>query len=83
MRFRNRHLLAIDVVLLLLTPVVAYAIRLEGFAWPAADVTIATAYVASSVPLKVGLLLALGCYRRLWRQASIADSQTALSPSVR
>ncbi|HEU4642627.1 MAG TPA: nucleoside-diphosphate sugar epimerase/dehydratase [Gemmatimonadaceae bacterium] len=71
---RNRHLLALDALLLPLTPLVAYLIRFDGFDWGARGVHDALRYAALSVPLKLAIYFADGLYRRLWRFTDSTDA---------
>src|SRR5256885_417925 len=70
---RNRYLLLCGLLLLAAAPLVAYAIRFEGFAWVAADGYPAFVYTGLSLALKLGIFLPFGLCSRLWRQASIPD----------
>jgi FlaA1/EpsC-like NDP-sugar epimerase len=75
---RNRHLLMLDALLLGLCILVAYVVRFEGFDWGSANLHTALAYAAVSVPLKLGVLLYVGLYRRLWRFAGVAELEHIL-----
>ena len=84
---RNRHLFMLDAVLLGLCTLVAYVVRFEGFDWGSGYLYTALAYIAVSVPLKLGVLLYVGLYRRLWRFAGVAELEyilvaTAISASI-
>ena len=84
---RNRHLFMLDAVLLGLCTLVAYVVRFEGFQWGSLHLYTALAYIAVSVPLKLGVLLYVGLYRRLWRFAGVAELEhilvaTAISASI-
>jgi FlaA1/EpsC-like NDP-sugar epimerase len=84
---RNRHLFMLDAGLLGLCTLVAYLVRFEGFDWGAAHLQTALVYIAVSVPLKLGVLLYVGLYRRLWRFAGVAELEhilvaTAISASI-
>src|SRR5688572_4998776 len=70
---RNRHLFMLDAVLLGLCTLVAFVVRFEGFGWGQAYLYTALAYIAVSVPLKLGVLHYVGLYRRLWRFAGVAE----------
>jgi FlaA1/EpsC-like NDP-sugar epimerase len=76
--FRNRHLFALDLVLLPLATVLAHVVRFESLDWPSGYSSITLTYLAASLPIKLALLLAFGLYRRLWRFASIADLEAIL-----
>jgi FlaA1/EpsC-like NDP-sugar epimerase len=75
---RNRHLLALDLVLLPLATWLAFVVRFEGFGWIPAYRHTALAFIVTSLPLKLGVLLAFGLYRRLWRFASVSELETIL-----
>ncbi|HEY7482753.1 MAG TPA: nucleoside-diphosphate sugar epimerase/dehydratase [Gemmatimonadales bacterium] len=84
---RNRHLFLLDAGLLGLCTLVAYVVRFEGFDWGTAHLHTALVYIAVSVPLKLGVLLYVGLYRRLWRFAGVAELEhilvaTAISASI-
>jgi FlaA1/EpsC-like NDP-sugar epimerase len=71
--FRNRYLLLSDIPLLAAGPLVAYALRFEGFTWNPATTYTALTYAVISLPLKLSLLFAFGLYGRLWRHASMPE----------
>ena len=75
---RNRIFLALDLVLCAGMVLLAFAARFEGVSWPPAVQSIAIAYLAVVVPLKIILFFSVGLYRRLWRYASIADLEIIL-----
>ena len=84
---RNRHLLILDAVLLGLSTMLAYVVRFEGLDWGSANLYTALVYLAVSLPLKLGVLLYVGLYRRLWRFAGAAELEhilvaTAISASL-
>jgi FlaA1/EpsC-like NDP-sugar epimerase len=70
---RNRYLLLIDAVFLGIAPLVAYALRFEGWSWLPEQKTTAVVFTSIAVPLSIGIFFAFGLYRRLWRYASIAE----------
>jgi FlaA1/EpsC-like NDP-sugar epimerase len=70
---RNRHLLAVDVVLLLAAPLLAYALRFEGWSWEPEHRFTAYVYAVIGVPIQLAIFVRFGLYRRLWRYASVAD----------
>jgi FlaA1/EpsC-like NDP-sugar epimerase len=79
---RNRHLLVLDLTLLPLATLVAFAVRFEGFSWPDPYGVVAAGYLVITLPIKVALLLTLGLYRRLWRFASISELETILGATI-
>ena len=84
---RNRYLLVLDAILLGLSTLAAYFVRFEGFNWGEDHLRTALLYLACIVPLKIGVLVWVGMYRRLWRFAGVAELQlilvaTAISASL-
>jgi FlaA1/EpsC-like NDP-sugar epimerase len=84
---RNRHLLLLDALLLGLCTMAAYVVRFEGFQWGADNLYTALVYLVVSLPVKLGVLLYVGLYRRLWRFAGVAELEhilvaTAISASL-
>jgi FlaA1/EpsC-like NDP-sugar epimerase len=84
---RNRHLLILDAVLLGLSTMLAYVVRFEGLDWGNANLYTSLVYLAVSLPIKLGVLLYVGLYRRLWRFAGAAELEhilvaTAISASL-
>ena len=75
---RNRHLLILDDVLLGVSTLLAYVVRFEGLDWGPANLYTALVYLAVSLPLKLGVLLYVGLYRRLWRFAGVAELEHIL-----
>jgi FlaA1/EpsC-like NDP-sugar epimerase len=63
----------LDLVLLPLMTIVAFAARYDGLTWPLGVPHILRAFVLTAVPIKLALLVRLGLYRRLWRYASVSD----------
>lgn len=76
--FRNRHLFYLDAILLTITGLTAFAVRFEDFGWISANLRIVLAYLLISVPARLGLFVAVGLYRRLWRHASIGELKSLL-----
>jgi len=77
----------VDAVLLGLSTMLAYVVRFEGLDWGNANLYTALVYLAFSLPLKLGVLLYVGLYRRLWRFAGVAELEhilvaTAISASL-
>ena len=70
---RNRYLLVIDALLLSVAPLVAYALRFEGFSWAPEHRKTAMVFTAVAVPVSIAVFFVFGLYRRLWRYASIAE----------
>jgi len=75
---RNRHLLAIDLALVPVATLLAFALRFEGLSWPGDYPRIAATYLLFALPIKISLLLIFGLYRRLWRLASVSELESIL-----
>ena len=77
--FRNRYLLALDLLLLPLATYLAFVVRFEGlFDWREPYRAVAPVYLAATLPLKIALLIWFGMYRRLWRFASVSELEGIL-----
>ena len=72
-RLRNRYLFLLDAVLVGFAPIVAYAIRFEGWRWPAEHQRAALYYVALALPLKLTVFGLLGLYRRLLEGGTVGE----------
>ena len=70
---RNRHFLLFDAILLSLTPVVALALRLDGFSRLPFYLPALIRFTLLALGVKMGVFLGLGLYRRYWRYASIEE----------
>jgi FlaA1/EpsC-like NDP-sugar epimerase len=70
---RSRYLLLVDASLLAIMPLIAYALRFEGWRWSREHAITAGIYTALSVPLSIAAFYFFGLYRRLWRYASIGE----------
>jgi FlaA1/EpsC-like NDP-sugar epimerase len=79
---RNRHLLALDAVLLPLATLAAFTIRFEGLTWPPGYALVAAWFVALSLPIKMGVALGAGLYQRVWRHASVHEVEQILAASA-
>jgi FlaA1/EpsC-like NDP-sugar epimerase len=80
-RLRNRSLFVSDLVLLSACAPLAFAARYEG-PWPPEIGQMLRAFLITSVPLKLAVLLWLGLYRRLWRYASVSDVEMLVSAAA-
>ncbi|MGQ0537429.1 MAG: polysaccharide biosynthesis protein [Gemmatimonadaceae bacterium] len=80
MQLRNRHFLALDVSLLLISCALAYVLRFDGTGWlhehHRHDALI---YLGATIPLRIALFIAFGLYRRVWYHASIAELERVLA----
>ena len=78
-QLRNRHFLALDVSLLVISCALAYVLRFDGTSWlheyHRHDALI---YLGATLPLRIGLFVAFGLYRRVWYHASIAELERVL-----
>ena len=70
---RNRHILALDTLILVSAVPVLYALRFEGWSWPAEHRTTALVFGVAAPLVCLAIFLASGLYRRLWRYASVAE----------
>ncbi len=75
---RNRYLFLSDLLLLPAATILGYVLRFEGVTWPAPYSEVAIAYIALTLPIKLGFLLGFGLYRRLWQLASVTELRTIL-----
>ncbi len=81
-RYRNRHLLALDALLLSLSPFFVFALRFESLHWGAGYPHTAFVFTAVSVPLQLVIYWAFGLYRRLWRYASVSELERIIIAGV-
>ncbi len=77
-RMRNRHLFFLDAASLVASPIVAFAVRFEDFAWLGDNLRMVLPYIFLAGPLRLAVFYYLGMYRRLWRQASIGELKQIL-----
>ncbi len=70
---RNRHILIMDTVALLLLPLLAIALRLDSFDDVLRLKTEILTFTAISVPLKMFIVWKMGLYNRYWRFATLED----------
>jgi len=75
-------LLFSDVLLLTLSTLVSYALRMEGFAWGPDHTRTALVYLACSVPLKIFILHRRGVYKCLWRHSSYGELERLLEAAA-
>ncbi|MBC8089236.1 MAG: polysaccharide biosynthesis protein [Phycisphaerae bacterium] len=81
---RNRHVLVLDVLSLILSCVIAYTIRFEGFdPWLNSEQrNVLGWFLTLAVPMRLALFWFLGLYRRYWSLASVAELERVLAASV-
>jgi FlaA1/EpsC-like NDP-sugar epimerase len=77
-RMRNRHLLLLDAVALVIAPLIAFVVRFEDFSWLGENLRLVVPYVLLAGPVRLVVFYNLGMYRRLWRQASIGELRQIL-----
>ncbi|MEX2110714.1 MAG: hypothetical protein WD802_08940, partial [Gemmatimonadaceae bacterium] len=77
-RMRNRHLLLLDAVSLVASPIIAFAIRFEEFGWIGQNPRMVLPYILLAGPVRLSVFYGLGMYRRLWRHASIGELRQIL-----
>ena len=75
---RNRHLLLLDAVSLVVVPVIAFAVRFEDLSWLGENLRIVLPYVFLAGPVRLLVFYSFGMYRRLWRHASIGELRQIL-----
>jgi FlaA1/EpsC-like NDP-sugar epimerase len=54
---------------------VAFTARFEGVAWWATEGEVLMAFLCLAIPVRIGILWALGLYQRVWNLASIAEME--------
>jgi FlaA1/EpsC-like NDP-sugar epimerase len=79
---RNRYLFASDLFLFVSSTLLAYALRFEGFEWPAPHVQTALVYLLVSLPIKLYVSWSVGIYRRLWRYAGIIEVERLITSAT-
>src|SRR4051812_4176309 len=75
---RNRHLFLLDAASLLAAPIIAFAVRFEGFDWLGENLRLVLPYLLVAGPLRLVVFYNLGMYRRLWRHASTGELRQIL-----
>jgi FlaA1/EpsC-like NDP-sugar epimerase len=69
----NRHLMAVDAIIFLITPILALSIRLDGWSLASRYFDSLALVTAIFVTLKISVLAACGFYRRYWRFAGVDE----------
>jgi FlaA1/EpsC-like NDP-sugar epimerase/EAL domain-containing protein (putative c-di-GMP-specific phosphodiesterase class I) len=69
----NRHLMAVDAIIFLITPILALSIRLDGWTLTSQYFDSLALATAIFVTLKISVLAACGFYRRYWRFAGVDE----------
>jgi FlaA1/EpsC-like NDP-sugar epimerase len=78
---RNRYIFASDILLFASAPILAFALRFEGFEWGPDQDRSAAIYLACTLPLKLYVFWAVGLYRRLWRYAGMVEVERLIAAS--
>jgi FlaA1/EpsC-like NDP-sugar epimerase/lipopolysaccharide/colanic/teichoic acid biosynthesis glycosyltransferase len=73
LEMRNRHLLAIDLFLLTLTPAIALALREEVWGWSALAGHNLLLYTLLALVVKLAAFYYFGLYDRYWRYAGLLE----------
>ena len=77
---RNRLFFATDLVVLPFATLLAFVIRFEGWSWTGTSYWLLAVYfVLGATPIKISGLFIGGVYQRLWRYASISDSEVLVA----
>jgi FlaA1/EpsC-like NDP-sugar epimerase/EAL domain-containing protein (putative c-di-GMP-specific phosphodiesterase class I) len=69
----NRHLMAVDAIIFLITPILALSIRLDGWSLVSRYFDSLALVTAIFVTLKISVLAACGFYRRYWKFAGVDE----------
>ncbi|MEZ4414068.1 MAG: nucleoside-diphosphate sugar epimerase/dehydratase [Gemmatimonadales bacterium] len=65
-----------------LATLAAFTIRFEGLTWPPGYALVAAWFVVLSLPIKMGVALGSGLYRRVWRHASVHEVEQILAAAA-
>jgi FlaA1/EpsC-like NDP-sugar epimerase len=83
MYLRNRHVLVIDVVAMLVSIALALSVRFEGLSWlTSSQRDVCAWFLVFSVPGRLLIFWLMGLYRRLWAFASVADLERVLAAAL-
>ncbi|MGH7498873.1 MAG: polysaccharide biosynthesis protein [Gemmatimonadales bacterium] len=69
-------------MLFVISTLLAFALRFEGFEWGPEQTRAAAIFLALSLPLKLSIFWFVGMYRRLWRYAGMIDVERLISASA-
>lgn len=75
---RNRYLLLFDVLALILTPALAFTLRVDGFSWWPEDLNAFALFAVVSLLVKIPIFYQQGLYRRYWQYAGVNDLYCAV-----
>jgi len=82
-RLRNRHLFALDLLMLGVGCLLAYIIRFEGLAWfDSEQRNVFVTYLCVAIPGRLLIYQLAGLYRRYWVSASIAELERVLAAAL-
>lgn len=70
---RNRHLLLIDLVALMLTPILAVTLRVERFDWWADLGWVTISFTLLAILIKLPIFFRFGLYNRYWHFGGVND----------
>lgn len=77
---RNRHMLLMDFVALLLIPSMAMALRFDGLNWEPGVSRVLVVYTVVALTIQVFIFYKMGLYSRFWRYAGVTElSQVAFA----
>jgi len=76
-KLRNRHFLLVDIIIILVTPIVAVALRDEPAFWPAYRQTLIW-FIGLALVIKLPIFYGFGLYNRYWRYASTSELITII-----
>jgi FlaA1/EpsC-like NDP-sugar epimerase/lipopolysaccharide/colanic/teichoic acid biosynthesis glycosyltransferase len=76
LRLRNRHILMLDILALVILPALALSLRLEGLGWWPEHGRALILYTLVALVVKVSIFYALGLYNRYWAYAGVNDLVT-------
>lgn len=70
---RNRHLFLLDIVLLVMTPILALVLRVDAASWVASYPPALVRFTLLALIIKLTTFFLFGLYRRYWRYASVDE----------
>jgi FlaA1/EpsC-like NDP-sugar epimerase len=80
---RNRYLLLSDIIGLVVSLLLAYTLRFDGWSWLSTEQReVAWIYCLIAVPVRLVLFYVLGLYRRFWSLASVEELELLVVSAV-
>ena len=73
LRLRNRHILLLDIVALLLIPIIAMALRLDGLNLTPSIGRALAIYTVVALTIQLAIFYKMGFYSRFWQYAGVID----------